>query len=160
VSAESLSLHPLDPECLPAHLDRLHRAARSFCRSRDDAEDLVQETLLRVLARPRWLRQEDPLGYLLCTLRNLHFTRRAARPAPEPLDGQLEHVAAPPHLAAEVGEVLDAVRALPPPQRSVLAAIDVAGLSYRETADLLDIPLGTVMSRLHRARESVARGLS
>ena len=55
----------LDPARLGDHLDRLYRAAWALCGSREDAEDLVQETYARLLARPRWLRNEDDLGYLL-----------------------------------------------------------------------------------------------
>ena len=60
----------LDPARLGDHLDRLYRAAWALCGSREDAEDLVQETYARLLARPRLLRNEDDLGYLLRALRN------------------------------------------------------------------------------------------
>src|SRR5262249_45552030 len=59
----------LDPARLGDHVDRLFRAAWALCGSREDAEDLVQETYARVLARPRLLRHEDDLGYLLRALR-------------------------------------------------------------------------------------------
>src|SRR3989442_9621032 len=55
----------LDPGRLGDHIDRLYRAAWALCGSREDAEDLVQETFVRVLARPRFLRKEDDVGYLL-----------------------------------------------------------------------------------------------
>jgi RNA polymerase sigma-70 factor, ECF subfamily len=61
---------PLDPTRLGDHLDRLYRAAWALSGSREDAEDLVQETYARVLSRPRFLRNDDDLGYLLRTLRN------------------------------------------------------------------------------------------
>ena len=70
----------LDPEALGDHIDRLYRAAWSLCGSREEAEDLVQETFERVLRRPRFLRSEDDLGYLLRVLRNTFFSR-AGRPA-------------------------------------------------------------------------------
>src|SRR2546423_15476344 len=73
-----MSGHALDPAHLGDHLDRLYRAAWAMCGSREDAEDLVQETYARVLARPRWLRGEDDLGYLLRVLRNTHISRRRA----------------------------------------------------------------------------------
>src|SRR5437660_1346565 len=73
----------LDPEHLGDHLDRLYRAAWAMCGSREEAEDLVQETYARVLARRRWLRGEDDLGYLLRVLRNTHISRlRAAHRRP------------------------------------------------------------------------------
>ena len=56
---------PLDPEALGDHIDRLFRAAWSLCGSREEAEDLVQETFARVLRKPRWIRSEHDLGYLL-----------------------------------------------------------------------------------------------
>lgn len=59
----------LDPARLGDHVDRLYRAALAMSRSRDEAEDLVQETFARVLQRPRFLRSEDDLGYLLRVLR-------------------------------------------------------------------------------------------
>jgi DNA-directed RNA polymerase specialized sigma24 family protein len=82
---------PLDPAGLGDHLDRLYRAAWALCGSREDAEDLVQETYARVLARPRLLRNEDDLGYLLRALRNTFLTQkrtesRRLRPSPLPDD--------------------------------------------------------------------------
>ena len=68
-------LRRLDPDDLGDHLDRLYRAAWALCGDRHDAEDLVQETYAGVLARPRWLRGEDDLGYLLRALRNTHAGR-------------------------------------------------------------------------------------
>src|SRR5438105_15788274 len=83
----------LDPQALGDHIDRLYRAARALCGSREEAEDLVQETFARVLRRPRTLRADDELGYLLRTLRNTFLsTRRTAlrRPRTEPLPDRLE----------------------------------------------------------------------
>ena len=154
----------LDPARLGDHLDRLYRAAWAFCGSREDAEDLVQETYARVLARPRLLRHEDDLGYLLRALRNTFLTHRATegrRLRPGPLPDQLDLVADPqarrPEAALEAGELYAAVAALPESFRDVLVAVDVAGLSYRETARALRIREGTVMSRLFRARQQVVR---
>jgi RNA polymerase sigma-70 factor (ECF subfamily) len=67
---------PLDPARLGDHLDRLYRAAWALCGSREDAEDLVQETYMRLLARPRLLRNEDDLGYLLRALRNTFLNQK------------------------------------------------------------------------------------
>src|SRR5438270_6466873 len=71
----------LDPQSLTQHVDRLYRAAWGLCGSREDAEDLVQETFVRVLRRPRWVRSEDDIGYLLRVLRNTFISqyRAAAR---------------------------------------------------------------------------------
>jgi RNA polymerase sigma-70 factor, ECF subfamily len=156
----------LDPARLGDHLDRLYRAAWALCGSREDAEDLVQETFARLLARPRLLRREDDLGYLLRALRNTFVTqkrieRRRLRAAPLP--DQLDLVADPhalqPDAAFEAGELYAAVAALSDDFRDVLVAVDVAGLSYKEAARALRIREGTVMSRLYRARQQVVRRL-
>src|SRR5438876_12347688 len=68
----------LDPDRVVEHLPRLYRAARAWTRSREEAEDLVQETCARVLARPRLVRGEDELGYLLRALRNTLISQRRA----------------------------------------------------------------------------------
>ena len=83
----------LDPQRASDHIDRLFRAAWALCGSREDAEDLVQETYARVLAKPRFLRSEDDLGYLLRTLRNTFLNQKRTQsrrlrtaPLPEELD--------------------------------------------------------------------------
>jgi RNA polymerase sigma-70 factor (ECF subfamily) len=156
---------PLDPARLGQHLDRLYRAALALSGSREDAEDLVQETYARVLARPRLVRDDDEVGYLVRALRNTFLNRRRAesrRPRPGPPDA-LELVADPrapePHSVLEAGELYAAVAGLPPEFRDVLVAVDVAGLSYAEAAQALRIQEGTVMSRLYRARRKVVRQL-
>ena len=158
--------HPLDPTRLGDHLDRLYRAAWAYVGSREDAEDLVQETYARVLARPRWLRKEDDLGYLLRALRNTFFNQRRTarrRLRPDPLPEQLDLVADPharePQASVEAGELYAAVADLPDDFRDVLVAVDITGLSYKEAAEVLRIREGTVMSRLYRARQQVVRRL-
>ena len=155
---------PLEPSSLGDHLDRLYRAAWAYTGSREDAEDLVQETYARVLARPRLLRNEDDLGYLLRALRNTFLTQKrtqSRRLHAAPLPEQLEHVADPharePQTALEAGELYAAIAALPDDFRDVLVAVDVTGLSYKEAARALRIREGTVMSRLYRARQQVVR---
>jgi RNA polymerase sigma-70 factor (ECF subfamily) len=157
---------PLDPDRLGDHLDRLYRAAWALCGSREDAEDLVQETYARVLSRPRLLRSDDDLGYLLRVLRNTFVSRyRAAgrRPRTEPLPEGVEPVdhraGARPDEALEAGAVFDAIAALPADFRDALVAVDVAGLSYREAGKLLGAKEATITSRLHRARRQVAAAL-
>jgi RNA polymerase sigma-70 factor (ECF subfamily) len=156
----------LDPDRLGDHLDRLYRAAWALCGSREDAEDLVQETFARLLARPRLLRHEDDLGYLLRALRNTFLNQKrteSRRLRPEALPEQLDLVADPralqPDAALEAGEVYAAVAALADDFRHVLVAVDVAGLSYKEAARALRMREGTVMSRLYRARQQVVRRL-
>jgi RNA polymerase sigma-70 factor, ECF subfamily len=155
---------PLDPTRLGDHLDRLYRAAWGLAGSREDAEDLVQATYAHVLSRPRLLRNDDDLGYLLRALRNTFLTQKrtaSRRLRPDPLPEQLDLVADPhsrePHAALEAGELYAAVAALPDDFRDVLVAVDITGLSYKETAQALRVPVGTVMSRLYRARQQVVR---
>ena len=154
----------LDPERAGDHIDRLYRAAWALCGSREDAEDLVQETYARVLAKPRFLRSVDDLGYLLRALRNTFLNRKRAerrRPRTEPLLEELEPAgSSSPEAEVEAREVFAAISALPQDFRDVLVAVDVAGLSYEEAARALRIPEGTVMSRLYRARQQVARTFS
>ena len=155
---------PLDPTRLGDHIDRLYRAAWALCGSREDAEDLVQETYARVLARPRLLRNDDDLGYLLRALRNTFLTqkrteRRRLRPGPLPDEPDLvaDPRAPQPQAALEAGELYAAIASLPDDFRDVLVAVDVTGLSYKEAARALRIREGTVMSRLYRARRQVVR---
>jgi RNA polymerase sigma-70 factor (ECF subfamily) len=156
----------LDPAHLGDHLDRLYRAAWALSGSREDAEDLVQDTYARVLARPRLLRNEDDLGYLLRALRNTFLNRkrtesRRLRPAPLPDDIDLvrDPNAREPEVAFQSDEIYRAVASLPDDFRDVLVAVDVTGLSYKETAQALRLPEGTVMSRLYRARQQVIRSV-
>jgi len=72
-------MRTLDPKSLSQHIDRLYRAAWALCGSREDAEDLVQETFARVLSRERILRGDDELYYLMRVLRNTFLTSRASR---------------------------------------------------------------------------------
>jgi RNA polymerase sigma-70 factor (ECF subfamily) len=154
----------LDPAQLGDHLDRLYRAAWALCGSRQEAEDLVQETYARVLARPRLLRNEDDLGYLLRALRNTFLNQKRTerrRLRPDPLPEQVDLVADPqarePQAALEARDVYAAVAALQEDFRDVLVAVDITGLSYKEAARALRIREGTVMSRLYRARQQVVR---
>ena len=155
---------PLDTTRLGDHLDRLYRAAWALSGSRVDAEDLVQETYSRVLKRPRVIRYGDDLGYLLRALRNTFLTQRRAesrRPRPVALPDDLDLAGDPrrtrPDDALAASEVFEAIAQLPLAFRDVLVAVDIAGLSYRETAHALGLREGTVMSRLYRARQQVVR---
>jgi RNA polymerase sigma-70 factor, ECF subfamily len=157
----------LDADTALRHLDRMHAAALALCGNRADAEDLVQETLLGILRRPRRLRGDSELAYLMTMLRNrfIDDRRSAARrqtvvglsEVPESADprGGLQ----PDRLVAD-REVLEAVHELASPFRETVVAVDVLGLSYREAARALDVPVGTVMSRLARGRDRVVTALA
>jgi RNA polymerase sigma-70 factor, ECF subfamily len=148
-------------ECLP----RLYRAALAWTGSREDAEDLVQETCARVLARRRLLRGEDELGYLLRAMHNTMVSQRRTagrRPVTTPLIDDLP-VGAPasddPAAVVEADETFAAVLELPEEFRDAVVAVDVAGLSYVEAAHVLRVPEGTLTSRLFRGRDRLARRL-
>ena len=158
--------HQLDPEALGDHIDRLYRAAWSLCGSREEAEDLVQETYLQVLRRPRMLRNDDDLGYLLRVLRNTFISgRRAAarRPQQAPLPDDLgvpeSRAFASPESRIETAALYEAIAQLPEDFRDALVAVDVAGLSYREAARALEVREATLTTRLHRARLRLADAL-
>ena len=151
------------PETLPVHIDSLRRAARGMTRTREDAEDLVQDTLLKVLARPRQVGPAGPGPYLHQALRNTHISslrtreRRPVLTVLEPEDSRLVAPAAgEPVEILHRREVLAQIHELPTAQRDVIAAVDVVGLGYSEAAQVLEIPIGTVMSRLHRGRARLA----
>ncbi len=159
--------HQLDPESLGDHLDRLYRAAWSLCGSREEAEDLVQETFARVLLKPRFVRSADDLGYLLKVLRNTFVSsRRAAarRPRTDPLPDELDTLedrrAPQPEAHLETAELYAAISALPEGFRDALIAVDVVGLSYREASRALRIREATLTTRVHRARQRVADALN
>jgi RNA polymerase sigma-70 factor, ECF subfamily len=158
----------IDPQSLPQHVDRLYRAAWALCGSPHDAEDLVQETFARVLARPRVLHGSDELAYLMRVLRNTFLTqRRAASRRPQAASAPLEEIepadpsaARRPEEAFEAHEVVQTIAGLSDNHRLALVAVDIVGLSYREAARALGTREATIATRVFRAREQVARQLS
>jgi RNA polymerase sigma-70 factor (ECF subfamily) len=157
----------LDPQSLTKHIDRLYRAAWSLSGSREDAEDLVQETFVRVLARPRVLHGADELYYLMRVLRNTYLTaRRTASRRPitvatleDVVSADPRPVGRPEH-ALEVQELYETIAQLPQGFREALVAVDVVGLSYREAARALGVREATITTRLFRARKQVAQRIS
>jgi RNA polymerase sigma-70 factor, ECF subfamily len=144
-------------------IPRLRRYARALTGDPTAADDLVQDCLLRGLSGlHRWRRGSDMRAWLFTILHNVYVNgvrRRANGPAFVPLD---EHAALPPILPSqeqtvELGELADALAALPPEQRSVLLLVALEELRYEQVAQILGVPIGTVMSRLHRARERLRR---
>jgi RNA polymerase sigma-70 factor, ECF subfamily len=156
-------MRTLDPNSLGQHVDRLYRAAWALCGSREDAEDLVQETFARVLQRPRVLTGDDELYYLMRVLRNTFLTsRRTAGRRPQTVATLEDVVAADPRPmgqpehALEMQEVYATIAELPEDFRMALVAVDVLGLSYREASRALRVRESTVTTRLFRARKQVA----
>lgn len=134
----------------------------------DDAQDLVQEVLLRVRRGLATYRPGTMEGWLsrITTNAFLDDVRRRRRRPVEALDDRPDEAGAPAPAADEVlvaarlGEdVQAAIRALAPDHRAVLVLSDVVGLGYAEIAEALDVPVGTVRSRLHRARARVRADL-
>jgi RNA polymerase sigma-70 factor (ECF subfamily) len=153
--------HDID-EQLRELLPRLRRFARWLTRDAGNADDLVQATLERALSRWGSRRDASALRAWLFTIAYRQFLdgkRRARRYA-----GMLELFRGDasteqPSLEREViaQSVVQALDRLPVEQRHLLLLVSVEGLSYREVAALLDVPIGTVMSRLSRARAALRR---
>jgi RNA polymerase sigma-70 factor, ECF subfamily len=160
-------MRALDPQSLTRHIDRLYRAAWALCGSREDAEDLVQDTFARVLSKPRLLRGDDDLAYLMRVLRNTFFTSRRTASRRPVTSASLEDVVAAdprpthqPEHALQAQELYAAVAQLPDDFRLALVAVDILGLSYREAASALRTREATITTRLFRARRQVARLLA
>jgi RNA polymerase sigma-70 factor (ECF subfamily) len=153
--------HTLDPAVLGDHIDALYRAAWALCGSPTDAEDLVQTTFARVLARPRIIRRDNDRAYLLRALKNTyasHYRALARRPTFAPLREDDFPAAAEPAVTSR--EIMEAVASAPPLYRDAVIAVDVVGLSYREAARSLQTREETIATRLHRGRQHVAQALT
>ena len=156
---------------LVAAIPRLRRYARVLTGEASRADDLVQDTLARAWEkRALWQVGTDLRAWLFTVMHNLFVNQRAmARrdAANVPLDGagapveiwQLS-VRATQHATVELHEVLMQLGRLPAEQREVLILAAVEEMKYEEIAEILDIPVGTVMSRLSRAREKLRRIVS
>ncbi|OGL14956.1 MAG: hypothetical protein A3F92_01020 [Candidatus Rokubacteria bacterium RIFCSPLOWO2_12_FULL_71_22] len=151
------------------HRGRLYRQALSLCRNRTDAEDLVQETLLRAFRRfDQFTAGSNCVAWLATILRNIFLNQVTRQGSVDLLDGEdaLERAVAnwgsrsatPTPEEVLLGRVIDdqrlarALDRLPRRFREVLLLADVEELSYREIAQSCELPIGTVMSRLFRAR--------
>ena len=140
--------------CIP----NLRRYARGLTGERGAADDLVQDTLERAWNRiALWQRRGDMRAWLFSILHNLFIDRvRSKRASPEEQVGE-EEISAPARATqADMLEVRDLDRALlrlPPDQREVLLLVAVEQMTYAQVGAALGVPLGTVMSRLSRARE-------
>lgn len=149
---------------LTEHRAKLHRMALAWCGDHALADDLVQDTLARALEKQDQLRDEERLGaWLYKILHNCWMEYlRTRRPEMDIDDIELACTDCPERTFAEsqlVEQVQDAVASLPLGQRQVMTLIDLEGCGYEQVALILDIPVGTVMSRLSRARESMKKRL-
>lgn len=140
--------------CIPS----LRRYARGLTGNRETADDLVQDALERAWTRiALWQRRGDLRAWLFSILHNLFVDRvRSARSSPMeemPEEETIAPVRAAQTDMLEVRDLDQALLKLPPEQREVLLLVAVEQLSYAQVARVLDVPAGTVMSRLSRARE-------
>ena len=140
---------------ISAHIPRLRRYARALVGDSHRADDLVQDTLERALVKFRlWRRGSDLRAWLFTIMHNIFINQLKAR-REFALDDALEAVlqSAPQSDALELRDLDAALRQLPAEQREVLLLVGLEQLSYAEASKVLDIPVGTVMSRLSRGRE-------
>ena len=139
------------------HIPHLRRYALALLRDRDAADDLVQDCLERALSRWRLFRGGgSPRAWLFTIMHNLHVNavkRRAVGAAAVDGTGNGVNVAPTQDQRLEVLSVARALERLPPEQREIVLMIGLKQLSYAEAAAAVGVPIGTVMSRLHRGRE-------
>lgn len=145
---------------LVALLPRLRRSARALARNAHDADDLVQLALERALAHAAQRRPDMQLaGWVFGILRNAWVDEQRARGrrarlfAPEESGDQVADAAG--SAAPEMLAVQEALGRLPEEQRLAVALVLIEGLSYKEAAHVMEVPIGTVTSRLARARETL-----
>jgi RNA polymerase sigma-70 factor (ECF subfamily) len=142
------------------HIIELRRYARALLGDPIEADELVQETLLRALARQHfWTRIRDLRAYLFSILHNAFVDRLASRRriAKIDIEEMLPDLAQSgnQHAVVELRDVRRAMKMLPAEQREVVLLVGLQGLSYQQTANVLGVPIGTVMSRLARGRAAL-----
>lgn len=145
-------------ESIAAELPRLRRYARALLHSPAEADDLVHDCLERALSRiGQWREGESPRKWLFTILHNIYVdrvragVRNRARLASGLAEGPEDSYA--PSYDVTMPEIERALQQIPEDQRRVVLLVGLEGLSYAETAGVLDVPVGTVMSRLARGRE-------
>ena len=150
----------MESEEIAAHIPRLRRYARALAGDSHRADDLVQDTLERALVKFRlWRRGSDLRAWLFTIMHNVFINQLKSR-REFALDEAVEAglPSAPQSDALELRDLDAALRKLPAEQREVLLLVGLEQLSYAEASKVLDVPVGTVMSRLSRGRERL-RGL-
>jgi RNA polymerase sigma-70 factor (ECF subfamily) len=155
-----------EAEAMP-HVDRLFRLAMWWERDRREAEDLVQDTLVQALQSfHRFTPGTNCRAWLITILQHVRSNRRRARFRQLTVEAPDDRIAEtvpfvpplPQHLTDE--DVLAALRGIPEPHQDIILLCDVEGLTYKEIAEALRIPMGTVMSRLHRGRALLRQQLA
>ena len=139
-------------------IPRLRRYARALTRNRDRADDLVQDTLARALVKEDFWQAGTNLGAWLFTIMHNQHVNIVRRDTRESAGIDIEHVSATlsattdPSAFRQMLELERALAQLPSEQRQVILLVGLEGMSYEESAGILGVPVGTVRSRLHRAR--------
>lgn len=176
-SGQKRQREAFEREAMP-HLTALHAYALHLCRDASDADDLVQETYIKALSNfASYQPGTNCRAWLFRILTNTYFNLRRSRKRHNPIDSEM------PELAMEMAEsaqdrgmyrpmdvqlldgvvskhVTEALDALPPEFRTVLLLADLHDFSYKEIADVVECPVGTVMSRLFRARKAMQKRLT
>jgi RNA polymerase sigma-70 factor (ECF subfamily) len=146
---------------ITTHVAALRRYAIVLATDPHEADDLVQECLSRVLGQMRaWRPVRDLRAYLFATMHNVFIDatrKRRTRADHVPIEDVMATLSLPANQTRrlEVRDLLQALAALPEQQREVVLLVGFEGMSYLEAARVLDVPIGTVMSRLSRGRESL-----
>lgn len=153
-------------QALHTYVKSLRRYAMAITRDPNDADDVVQECLKRALAYIHDGRKiRDLRAYLFTILHNVHsdeLSRKKKNGVQLPIDNDGIRLVcpAPQHAYMDCNDLLDAVDKLPEDQRQVVLLIGLEGMSYRAAAEVLGVPIGTVMSRLSRGRNALRNMLA
>lgn len=149
---------------IAASRERLYRVALAWCGDAMLADDLAQETLATGIAKHKQVRNEDRLfAWLYSILNNKWCRHLRSNKTHDDLDERLPSYDSGPCNNCEgiemIGQVRSVVASLPVIERKIISLVDLDELSYCDVAQALDIPMGTVMSRLHRARKHLLERL-
>jgi RNA polymerase sigma-70 factor (ECF subfamily) len=159
-----MRLEPPIRTAMLAAMPKLRAFAISLCRNGDQAEDLVQDTLLRACANIMSFTPGTNMLAWLCTILKNHFLSQCRRRygRSEDINDHTDSVASKPMQIAhtECNELWEALAKLEPRQREVLIMVGASGLSYDEAAKICGCPMGTIKSRVNRARAQLAQLLS
>lgn len=151
-------------ELLAEHIPRLRRYARALTSNPEAADDLVQDSLERAWRKfDRWEAGSDLRAWLFTLMHNVHVNNlRRRRPETVPMTqsdypaGNMEA----PDKNLRLRDLEGGLAQLPPDQREVLLLICLEEMTYEQAAAVLGVPVGTVMSRLHRGREKMRRWMA
>ncbi|MBX6321081.1 MAG: sigma-70 family RNA polymerase sigma factor [Rhodospirillaceae bacterium] len=148
-------------ELIREQIPALRRYARALVRDRDAADDLVQDTLVRAInAEHQWQPGTNLRAWLFTILHNVYVGDRrklARRPSVVSIDAEEWRLETPSNQmpSVQLGELDRAISTLPEHQRMTLLLVGLQGMAYEEVAQIMGVPLGTVRSRLSRARHSL-----